>query len=213
MAHEIDDFFKQKVENIQDTLPENSTFDEADLWANIQPDLRKPKRLAWYWVVPVAACLLAVLRQLHPALPQGEGSTATPVAVKHEKTLEKSTAFKEKIKIFDPKKAKKVQVLKPKKIIVPQKLDFQLASISSKNIDFSGKNANNLPDSLTFQSKITFEKKPKMNIKIVHINEISKYEDAPFKQPRFKVQFAGTLFDKAEPNPTEIIKTSSIRIQ
>ncbi len=211
MAHEIDDFLKQKIENIQDTLPEDSAFDEASLWGNIQQDLHKPKRSAWYWV-SAAVCLVTMLISWI-LIDERRGESHTPIAVKHEKMAEKPIVFKEKTKIFDQKKAKKVQVLKPKKIIVPQKLDFQFASISSKNIDFSSKNANNLPDSLTFQSKITFEKKPKMNIKIVHINEISKYDDAPFKQPRFKVQFAGTLFDKAEPNPSETIKTPSIRIQ
>ncbi len=211
MAHKIDDFFKQKIENIQDTLPENSAFDEAALWGNIQRDLHKPKRSAWYWVVPVAACLVAIISSI--LINERRGVSHTPVTVKHEKTLEKSTIFEEKTKIFEPKKAKKIRSLKPKIITIPQKLDFQLVSISSKNIDFSSKKANNLPDSLTFQSKIAFEKKPKLNIKIVHINEISKYEDAPFKQPRFKVQFAGTLFDKTEPNPSETIKTPSIRIQ
>ena len=70
-----------------------------------------------------------------------------------------------------------------------------------------------MPDSIAFQSNIVFEKKAKVNFKVVHINEISKYDDAPFKQPRFKVQFAGTLFEKTEPNTIEKIKTPSIRIQ
>lgn len=208
MEQNIDDFFKQKIENIQDTLPETSTFDEAAFWGNIQQDLHKPKRSIWYWLVPVAACLVAVISWW--ILPERRGVSHTPSAVVHEK---KTMIIKEKNKATDPDNHKKTPFLKKKKSIIPQRLDFQVASIASKNIDFSSKSVNNLPDSLNFQSNIAFEKKPKVNFKTVHINEISKQGDMPFQQPRFKVQFAGTLFEKNENNLKETIQTPSIRIQ
>lgn len=209
MEQNIDDFFKRKIENIQDTLPDASTFDEAALWGNIQQDLRKPKRSIGYWLVPVAACLVAVLSWW--ILPEGRGVSPTPVAITHEKTAEKPMIIKGKTN--DLGNHKKTPVLKKKEPIIPQRLDFQVTSISSKNIDFSSKIVNNLPDSLNFQSNIAFEKKPKVNFKTVHINEISKQGDVPFQQPRFKVQFAGKLFEKNENNLKETIQTPSIRIQ
>lgn len=211
MGQNIDDFFKRKIENIQDTLPETSTFDEAALWGNIQQDLRKTKRPIWYWIVPVAACLVAVLSWW--VLPERSGVSHTPIAIAHEKKAEKPIIIKEERKIIDSKKHKKTPVLKKTKNIIPQRLDFQVASISSKNTEFSSKNINKLPDSLNFQSNIAFEKKPKVNFKTVHINEISKQGDMPFQQPRFKVQFAGKLFEKTEINYKETIQTPSIRIQ
>jgi len=211
MEQNIDEFFKRKIENIQDTLPETSTFDEAALWGNIQQDLHKPKRPIWYWIVPVAACLVAVVSWW--ILPERRGVSHTPVAIVHEKMAEKPVIFKEKNKKVDSKNHKKTPILKKKQLITPQRLDFQVASIASKNTEFSGKKINNLPDSLSFQSNIAFEKKPKVNFKTVHINEISKQGDMPFQQPRFKVQFAGTLFEKTESNYKETIQTPSIRIQ
>lgn len=211
MEQNIDDFFKRKIANIQDTLPETSTFDETVLWENIQQDLRKPKRSIWYWIVPVAACLVAVVSWWN--LPESRGVSHTPIAIAHEKKAEKPIIIKEESKIIDSKKHKKIPVLKKTKNIIPQRLDFQVARISSRNIDFSSKSVNNLPDSLNFQSNIAFEKKPKVNFKTVHINEISKQGDVPFQQPRFKVQFAGKLFEKTEINYKETIQTPSIRIQ
>ncbi len=211
MAQNIDDFFKRKIENKQDTLPETSTFDEAALWGNIQQDLRNPKRQIWYWLVPVAACLVAVLSWW--ILPERRGVSHTPIAIIHEKTAEKPIIIKEESKKVDSKNYKKTPVFKKKKSKVSERLDFQIASITSKNIEFSSKSVNNLPDSLNFQSNIAFEKKPKVNIKTVHINEISKQGDMLFQQPRFKVQFAGKLFEKNENNLKETIQTPSIRIQ
>ena len=211
MEQNIDDFFKRKIENIQDTLPETSTFDEAALWGNIQQDLRKTKRPIWYWFMPVAACLVAIISWW--ILPERRGVSHMPVAITHEKTAEKPIIIKEERKIIDSKKYKKTPILKEKKIIIPQRLDFQVASISSKNSQFLSKSVNNLPDSLNFQSNIAFEKKLKVNIKTVHINEISKQGDIPFQQPRFKIQFAGKLFEKNENNLKETIQTPSIRIQ
>lgn len=211
MEQNIDDFFKRKIENKQDTLPETSTFDEAALWGNIQQDLRNPKRQIWYWLVPVAACLVAVLSWW--ILPERRGVSHTPIAIVHEKKAEKPIIIKEESKKVDSKNYKKTPVLKKKKSKVSERLDFQIASITSKNIEFSSKSVNNLPDSLNFQSNIAFEKKPKVNIKTVHINEISKQGDMLFQQPRFKVQFAGKLFEKNENNLKETIQTPSIRIQ
>ncbi|MER0438374.1 hypothetical protein [Emticicia sp. W12TSBA100-4] len=209
MEQNIDDFFKRKIENIQDTLPETSTFDEAALWGNIQQDLHQPKRSIWYWLVPVAACLVAAVSWWVLPLDR-KGLVSSPVAIIHEKKVEKPMVIKETIKL---KKDKKIPILKKKKAAISERLDFQIASISVKNSDFSNKNINNLPDSLNFQSKIVFEKKPKVNLKTVHINEISKQGDMPFQQPRFKVQFAGKLFEKNENNSKETIQTPSIRIQ
>lgn len=211
MEQNIDDFFKRKIENIQDTLPEASIFDEAALWGNIQQDLRKPKRLIWYWLMPVAACLVAVLSWWN--LPERRGVSHTPVATTHEKKAEKPIIIKEESKKVDSENHKKIPILKKKKSINPQRLDFQIESIASKNGGFLSKKVNNLPDSLNFQSTIAFEKKPKVNFKTVHINEISKQGDVPFQQPRFKVQFAGKLFEKNENNLKETIQIPSIRIQ
>jgi hypothetical protein len=212
MEQNIDDFFKRKIKNIQDTLPETSTFDEAALWGNIQQDLRKTKRPLWYWLVPVAACLVSVISWW--ILPHDRnGLVSSPVAIVHEKKVEKPMVIKETIKLTESKKHKKIPILKKKKSEISERLDFQIASISTKSNDFSSKNIGKLPDSLNFQSTIVFEKKPKVNFKTVHINEISKYDDAPFQQPRFKVQFAGKLFEKNENNLKETIQTPSIRIQ
>lgn len=211
MEQNIGDFFKQKIENIQDTLSETSTFDEAALWGNIQQDLHKPKRSLWYWIVPVAACLVAALSWW--ILPERRGVSHTPIAVENEKIVKKSIITEEKRKTTDSENHKKAPILKKKESKVSQRLDFQVASIPSRNTEFSSKNVSNLPDSLNFQSNIVFEKKPKVNFKVVHINEISKQGDMPFQQPRFKVQFAGTLFEKTETNYKETIQTPSIRIQ
>lgn len=211
MEQNIDDFFKRKIENIQNTLPETSTFNEAALWENIQQDLHKPKRPIWYWIVPVAACLVAVVSWW--VLLERSGVSHTPVAIVHEKRAKKTVIINEKSKTNDSENHKKTPILKKKKLITPQRLDFQVERIASKNTQFSSKSINNLPDSLNFQSNIAFEKKPKVNFKTVHINEISKQGDVPFQQPRFKVQFAGTLFEKTEINYKETIQIPSIRIQ
>ena len=211
MEQNIDDFFKRKIENIQDTLPETSTFDEAALWGNVQQDLRKTKRSILYWLVPVAACLVAVLSWW--ILPERRGISHTPIAVENEKKAEKPIIIKEESKTADSENHKRAPVLKKTKTINSPRLDFQVVSIASKNNSFSNKNIKILPDSLNFQSNIAFEKKPKVNFKVVHINEISKQGDVPFQQPRFKVQFAGKLFEKNESNLKETIQTPSIRIQ
>lgn len=211
MEQNIDDFFKRKIEDIQDTLPETSSFDEAALWGNIQQDLHKPKRSIWYWLVPVAACLVAVVSWW--ALPERRGVSHTPVVVEHKKKAEKPIAINETIQPIEPQKGKKTPILKKKQAATSERLDFQVASISAKSNDFSNKSMSKLPDSLNFQSTIVFEKKPKVNFKTVHINEISKQGEMPFQQPRFKVQFAGKLFEKNENNLKETIQTPSIRIQ
>lgn len=211
MEQNIDDFFKRKIENTQDTLPETSTFDEAALWGNIQQDLHKPKRSIGYWLVPVAACLVAIVSWW--ILPERRGVSHTLVAITHEKKAEKPMIIKEKNKKVDSRNYKGIPILKKTQPIIPQRLDFQVASIPSKNTEFSSKSINKLPDSLNFQSNIAFEKKSKVNFKTVHINEISKQGDLPFQQPRFKVQFAGKLFEKTEINYKETIQTPSIRIQ
>ena len=141
------------------------------------------------------------------------GVSHTPVAIVHEKRAKKTVIINEKSKTNDSENHKKTPILKKKKLITPQRLDFQVERIASKNTQFSSKSINNLPDSLNFQSNIAFEKKPKVNFKTVHINEISKQGDVPFQQPRFKVQFAGTLFEKTEINYKETIQIPSIRIQ
>ncbi|WP_435353469.1 hypothetical protein [Emticicia sp. SJ17W-69] len=210
MAQNIDDFFKKKTENIQDTLPENSAFDETLLWENIQQNLRKPKRLVGYWI-SAAACLVVLLTWWilpHPAQPNREGSSNShpPVGA--------TIAMGEKKKhIIHSEKQEKASSFKKNKTNIPRKLDFQIQSIASKKIEFSSENSNKLPDSLTFQSSVVFEKKSKMNFKTVHINEISKQEDAPFKQPRFKIQFATIGSIQTETNTNEIIKTPSIKTQ
>lgn len=212
MAQNIDDFFKQKIEDIQDSLPENSTFDESALWENIQQDLRKTKRSIWYWLVPVVACLVAVLSWW--ILPHdSESSTTSPITIVHGEKAEKPMVINETIQPIESKKHKKTPTLKKKKPATSERLDFQITSISSKSSDFSNKSMSKLPDSLNFQSTIVFEKKPKVNFKTVHINEISKQGEMPFQQPRFKVQFAGKLFEKNENNLKETIQTPSIRIQ
>ena len=211
MEQNIDDFFKRKVENIQDALPENSMFDEAALWGSIQQDLHKPKRSLWYWLVPVAACLVAVVSWW--ILPERRGVSHTSVAVVHEKRAEKPMIIDKTIQSIEQKKDKKTPLLKKKKPSTSERLNFQITSISAKNSDFSNRNMSKLPDSLNFQSNIAFDKKPKVNFKTVHINEISKQGDMPFQQPRFKVQFAGKLFEKTESNYKETIQTPSIRIQ
>lgn len=212
MEQNIDDFFKRKIEDIQDTLPETSTFDEAALWGNIQQDLHKPKRSIWYWLVPVAACLVTVVSWW--TLPHDkESSTTSPVAIVHEKKAEKPMVINEMVQPIELKKYKKTPTLKKKRPATSERLDFQIASISTKSSDFSNKSMSKLPDSLNFQSTIAFEKKPKVNFKTVHINEISKQGEMPFQQPRFKVQFAGKLFEKTETNYKETIQTPSIRIQ
>lgn len=218
MEQNIDDFFKRKSENVQDTLPETYTFDEAALWGNIQQDLRKTKRPIWYWAVPVAACLVAIISWW--ILPERRGVSHTPVVIVHEKAVilphPKSLSFKErdfKTEGLIVMKSNKTIDMGKKKVEQTQRLDFQVTSIASKNTEFSSKKINNLPDSLSFQSTIAFEKKPKVNFKTVHINEISKQGDVPFQQPRFKVQFAGKLFEKNENNSKETIQTPSIRIQ
>lgn len=208
MAQNIDDFFKQKVENSQNTLPENSNFDENLLWANIQQDLHKPKRSAWIWLAPVAACLMVFLSWWTFT---GRGVSHTPIAVEHGKVIKVITKKNEEA--ITAQKQEKKQFLKKKSIVPAKKLDFQVESIAIKKVDFSREMAQNLPDSLSFRSNIVFEKKTKVSFKIVHINEISKQDEIPFKQPRFKVQFAGTLFDKSENNLKETIQTPSIRIQ
>jgi hypothetical protein len=216
MAQNIDDFFKKKIENIEDTLPEASKIDEAVLWANIQQDLRKPKPFAWYWVSTVAACLVALVSWWflpHPTLPEGEDSYTMTIASIDEKKEEKPMIIKEKNKIIDVENRKKAPSLKKNKSVISQKLDFKVENIASKGFDFREKEKQILPDSISFKSNISFEKKASLNIKTVHINEISKYDDAPYKQPRFKVQFAGTLFEKNESINNDFIKTPSIRIQ
>lgn len=211
MEKNIDDFFKRKIENIQETLPESVAFDETLLWRNIQQDLRKPKRFVWYWVMPVAACLVALVSWW--ILPEHKGLLHTPTAVVHLKTIITPVITEKRIKNVNLEKHPKIPSFKKNKTTISQKLDFRVERIALKNVDFSNKNSNKLPDSLAFQSNIAFEKKPKMNFKTVHINEISKQEDAPFKQTRFKIQFAtiGTIQTKTYNN--EIIKTPSIRTQ
>lgn len=208
MAQNIDDFFKQKIENIQDTLPENSSFDENLLWAKMQQDLRKPKPIAWIWLAPVAACLVVFLSWWTFT---GRGVSHTPVVVEHGKVI-KAIAKKNE-EVITSQKQEKRQFLKKKTTIQTKKLDFQVESIAIKKVEFSREIAQDLPDSLNFQSTIVFEKKPKVNFKTVHINEISKQGEMPFQQPRFKVQFAGKLFEKTETNYKETIQTPSIRIQ
>lgn len=211
MEQNIDDFFKRKTENIQDTLPESSTFDETLLWGNIQQDLRKPKRFVGYWV-SAAACLV-ILVAWWILINDGRDVSHTPVAVVNEKTIITPTIIGKQIRITNSEKHQKTSNFKKNKATIPQKLDFHIESIASKNIEFSSKNLNKLPDSLAFQSTIAFEKKPKMNFKTVYLNEISKQEDAPFKQPRFKIQFANIGNIQTETTNNEIIKTPSIRTQ
>lgn len=208
MEQNIDDFFKRKIEDIQDTLPENSSFDENLLWEKMQQDLRKPKPIAWIWLAPVAACIVIFLSWWTFI---DRGVSHTPVVVEHGKVI-KAIAKKNEEAITSQKQEKS-QFLKKKTPTQTKKLDFQVESIAIKKVEFSREMAQNLPDTLNFQSTIAFEKKPKVNFKTVHINEISKQGDVPFQQPRFKVQFAGKLFEKTEINYKETIQTPSIRIQ
>jgi hypothetical protein len=186
MEHKLDDFFSKKIELVQDTPPESSTFDEQIFWGELQKNINKPRTKGWWKWAAIAACMTGLIllgvfasittpetpkvSNIPKAQPARESVNQVPAIVIHE-TRAKSA---------EPKKKKVVQPTKNLAIEVAQ-LAVKMNTVPA------------MPTLTIRQDSIHF--KPVMaeikpQFRTIHANEISDAEKASVPQPRFKIRFA-----------------------
>lgn len=186
MEHKLDEYFRKKIDNVADNLPESSAFDEQLFWNTLQKNLDKPQRKSWWQRVVVAACLGGLILWIVSVSPR---KSETPVAsgIKEIKNPRKEPNF---VATFTAEKIKVKTHKSKKKAIIEPKKDFKM------EVEQLAIKVNATPalaptikqDSIHFKPLIVAEVKPQF--KTIHVNEISHTEKAPIPQPKFKVRFA-----------------------
>lgn len=187
MEHKSDDFFRKKIEGVEDKLPENSTFDEQLFWGDLQKNLGKPKEKSrWKWIA-VAACMgglllwaISLTKEVHKIPETNRVQTVEPPI---EKSIPVATLVipqKAKIKVYKSKKKEEAQTKKDLKIEV-EPLALKINPIHTQVIAIK-------KDSINIKPMVVAEIKPQF--KIIHVNEISNTEKTPLPQPKFKIRFA-----------------------
>lgn len=185
MEHKLDDFFRKKIEEVEDTLPENSTFNEQLFWEELQKNREQPQIKTWWKWLAVAACSGGLILWIV------SNSTITPETyvtteikrIDLPKKAERPVAIvvpqKTTAKAYKPRKKGEVQPEKELKIEVEQLVvKINPVHVSLPTIK---------QDSIHFKPAIA-EAKPQF--RTIHVNEISNTEKSPIPQPRFKVRFA-----------------------
>ncbi len=187
MEHKTDDFFRKKIESIEDTLPENSRFDEELFWGELQKNLNKPKTFGWWKWIAVAACMA--------------GLALWGVSISRVVPERPKSAYIQRI---EPPKEKSIPVAS---IMVPQKTRVKMPKLKKKEenqplkglalkIEQLPVKVNPIPeqtfalkkDSIYFKPATMAEAKPQF--KTIHANEISNTEKSPIPQAKFKIRFA-----------------------
>lgn len=181
MEHKIDDLFRKKIDNTEDTLPENSTFDEQLFWNTLQKKLDKPQRKQWWQWVGVAACLGGLVFW---AVSNSKDTPKTHLII-HERRAEPIPVI-----ATVPQKIKPTKPKLKKKTITEQKKDFKMdVEQLAIKVNTSAIQAPSIKqDSIYFKPLIVAEAKPQF--KTIHVNEISNTEKAPIPQPKFKIRIA-----------------------
>lgn len=186
MEHKLDDFFRRKTENIEDTLPDSSTFDEQLFWGTLQKNLDKPKSKSWWKWAAVAACLGGLILWI---VSISNVKPETPV-LGDKKTIETPRKEPDFVIAISPEKTN-VKTHKPKKkaYVEPKKdLKIEVENLAIKANPISIATPAIKQDSIHFKPLIVAEVKPQF--KTIHVNEITNTEKAPVPQPKFKIRFA-----------------------
>lgn len=185
MEHKLDDFFRRKTENIEDTLPDNFTFNEQLFWGTLQKNLDKPKSKSWWKWIAVAACLgglafwVIIVSPEKPKTPVTSETKSIETPKKEPDFVTAKTPEKTKVKVNKPKKK---PIIEPKKDF---KIEIEQLAIKANAIPILTPTIKQ--DSIHFKPIIA-EVKPQF--KTIHVNEISNTEKAPIPQPKFKIRFA-----------------------
>jgi hypothetical protein len=188
MEHKLDDFFRKKMGSIEDTLPENSTFNEHLFWGELQKNRDKPAAKGWWKWIALAACVGGL------ALWVVSVSTITPEVLKTSH-IEKVEAPKEKsspVTIIVPQKTKsKTPKPKKKEDIKPKKeLKIEVEQLAVKINPVPTQTPTIKQDSIHFKPAPATMAEVKPQFKTIHVNEISNTEKSPVPQPKFKIRFA-----------------------
>ncbi|RYU94499.1 hypothetical protein [Emticicia agri] len=185
MEHKFDDFFRKKIDGAEDSLPENSAFDEHLFWGELQKKLDKPQRKSWWQWVAVAACLgglIVGIVSVSTTKQEIPVTTDTKI-IEPPKEVPNPVAVvvpeKTKVKIDKTRKKEAIQLKKELKIEVEQlAVKMNLTPVTAPIIK---------QDSIHFKP-VMAEVKPQF--RTIHVNEISNIDKAPIPQPKFKVRFA-----------------------
>jgi len=191
MEHKLDDFFRKKIESTEDTIPENSTFDEQAFWGELQKYIDKPQPKNWWKWVALAACVggLALWVIFLPkSLPEQPQTSHIKEVVKPIKEKQ------EPVVAVAPQKTKKqTPQAKPKQTVETNKdLEIAVAELSIKPTPLPTQVLVIKQDSIHINPVSTAaamaETKPQF--KKIHVNEISNTDKTPIQQPKFKIRFA-----------------------
>lgn len=188
MEHKLDDFFRKKIATTEETLPENTDFDEDLVWGQLQENIQKPQpNIRWRWVA-AAVCLAGAMAWAifikKPAVDINAYNVVirTPKAAMQPRTIAKADAPKPDT----PQNAPVKKEMQESKNIQQPKSDIEVMALRIPEpviVTHTFKQ-----DSIHFQPPIVAETKPKF--KTVHVNEISKTENEAVPQPKFKIRFA-----------------------
>ena len=186
MEHKLDDFFRKKIADTEDNLPENSGFDEGAFWGELQKNMPKRRPNGWWKWVAVAACLAGAmawaifLNKPYTDIPEYNVAISPPKADVQPQTIAKTITPKPKAPEHHPAKKETVEPKKEIKMAI-EAMDVKIPEpiIVTHTIK---------QDSIYFQPPVVAETKPKF--KTVHVNEISKTENEAIPQPKFKIRFA-----------------------
>lgn len=186
MEHKLDDFFRKKIADAEDTLPETSGFDEDMFWGELQKNMLKPQPTGWWKWIAVAACLAGVmvwalfLNKPDTHIPEHNVVISTPKVIVQPETFAKAVTPKLKTPEHNPIKKQTIapiQEVKPEiKVMAVRMPEPVIVTQTIKQ------------DSIHFQLTVLADTKPKF--KTVHVNEISKTENEAIPQPKFKIRFA-----------------------
>ncbi len=180
MEHKLDEYFRKKIDDVADNLPEKSNFDEQLFWNTLQKNLDKPKsKSRWKWLA-VAACLGGLVLWV-VSISKEKPKTYVIDHVSKDEPIPVIATVPQKIKV-KTYKPKKKEVIEPKKDL---KIEVEQLAVKVSTVHLQAPIIKQ--DSLHFKPIIA-EAKPQF--KTIHVNEISNTEKAPIPQPKFKIRFA-----------------------
>lgn len=187
MEHDkLDNFFRNKTGNLDDSLPENTLFDEQLFWGELQKKLEKPQPKNWWQWAAIAACLgglvlwIVLAAKVSSEIPVM--STVKPVMPTKKEVVAEVVVKPEKVKPQPYKLKKKTTIGSDKNLLIPvEQLSFRVNTLPLAVPTIK-------TDTILFKPIVVAETKPQF--RTIHANEISNTEKTPVPQPKFKIRFA-----------------------
>jgi hypothetical protein len=182
----LDQWVRQSLDRLPDTLPPGTTFNHERLWTQLRPELQKPARSrqrGWWWVA--AACLAgvglgwfvldqpqlvhsaAVTHEKRPALPQPNDQPSSPV--------------------IDPGQVARVvpETSRPpveRRVVQATATPVSLGNESTQVVALPDESSadtriDSIASAVSDKASVSVVRSPKRRFQVVHLNELQAEED------------------------------------